>query len=309
MTWLKREDADRDMRDVNIWSEEFGAETDEPILLIMGSMSQGILWPDEFVDRLATGGRRVIRYDHRDTGMSDTVDFAADPYTWNDIKNDVYRVLDAHGLDSAHLVGHSAGGLLAQFVAVEQPRRVRSLTVIGSSPLGGGEGQVLMRALMGQPQPEGSLPEPAPEFVAFYRALMTAPPPPDERAALDGMIAEQRLLHGSGLPFDEAAARLLQQRIHDRARDLSAVANHRLAAAADPDFEPMGVLHRVQAPTLVVEGSHEPVKRGHGAVIAEQIPQARLMIVAGMGHTLPPEAHEELAAAILAHTRGDTPGE
>ncbi|MEU3141835.1 alpha/beta fold hydrolase [Nocardiopsis alba] len=69
------------MRNVNIWSEEFGAQTDTPILLIMGSMSQGILWPDEFVGRLAAGGRRVIRYDHRDTGRSDTVDFATDPYT------------------------------------------------------------------------------------------------------------------------------------------------------------------------------------------------------------------------------------
>ncbi|MER5646260.1 alpha/beta fold hydrolase [Streptosporangium sp. NPDC002524] len=292
------------MSDVKIWSEEFGAATDAPILLIMGSMSQGVLWPDEFVGRLVTGGRRVVRYDHRDTGRSGTVDFAAEPYTWDDVKDDVYRVLDAHGLESAHLVGHSAGGLLGQLVAVERPERVRSLTVIGSSPLGGGEGRVLMRALMGEPQPEGSLPGPSPEFVAFYRALMAAPPPRDRRARIDGMIAEQRLLHGTGLPFDEDAARRLQERIHDRARDLSAAANHRLAAAARPDFEPVGALHRVKAPTLVVEGGHEPVKPGHGALIAEEIPGARLMIVAGMGHTLPPQTHEELAAAVHAHTAG-----
>jgi pimeloyl-ACP methyl ester carboxylesterase len=286
----------------NIWSEEFGAETDAPILLIMGSMSQGILWPDEFVGRLTAGDRRVIRYDHRDTGMSGTIDFAAEPYTWNDIKDDVYRVMDAHGLESAHLVGHSAGGLLAQFIAVERPDRVRSLTVIASSPLGGGEGEVLVRALMGQPQQEGSLPEPSPEFVAFYRALMGGPRPSGRRAMVDGMIAEQRVLHGTGLPFDEDAARRLQERIYDRARDLSSVANHRLAAMAKPDFEPVGVLHQVKAPTLVIEGSHEPVKPGHGAIIAEQIRGARLMIMEGMGHTLPPETHEELAAAILAHT-------
>ncbi|MBE1533114.1 alpha/beta hydrolase [Actinomadura algeriensis] len=290
------------MRNVNIWSEEFGAETDAPILLIMGSMSQGVLWPDEFVGRLAAGGRRVVRYDHRDTGMSDTVDFAAEPYTWNDIKNDVYRVMDAHGLDDAHLVGHSAGGLLAQLIAVERPERVRTLTVIASSPLGGGEGDVLVRALTGRPQPEGGLPEPTPEFVDHFRALMTAPPPPDRRARIDAMIAEQRVLHGTGLPFDEDAARRLQEHVHERARDLAAATNHRLAAAADPDFEPPDVLHRVKAPTLVIEGTHEPVKPGHGAVIAERIPNARLTIVPGMGHTLPPETHEELTAAILAHT-------
>jgi pimeloyl-ACP methyl ester carboxylesterase len=290
------------MRDTTIWSEEFGAETDAPILLIMGSMSQGILWPDELVGLLTAGGRRVIRYDHRDTGMSGTVDFATDPYTWDDIKNDVYRVLAAHGLDSAHLVGHSAGGLLGQLIAVEAPERVRSLTVIASSPLGGGEGQVLLRALTGQPQPENSLPEPKPEFVEFFRALMTAPPTRDRRALIDGMIAEQRVLHGTGLPFDEDAARRLQERVYSRARDLSAAANHRLAAGAGPDVEPVDALHQVSASTLVIEGSHEPVKPGHGAIIAERIPGARLMTVAGMGHTLPPEAHQELADAILTHT-------
>ncbi|MEV4567530.1 alpha/beta fold hydrolase [Nonomuraea sp. NPDC049419] len=292
------------MQNVNIWSEEFGAATDEPILLIMGSMSQGVLWPDEFVGLLTAGGRRVVRYDHRDTGRSDTVDFEQAPYTWDDIKNDVYRVMDAHGLDSAHLVCHSAGGLLGQYIAVEAPERVRSLTVIGSSPLGGGEGAVIMRALMGEPQPEGSLPEPTPEFVAFFRTLLTTPPPTDRRTQIDLMIAEQRVLHGTALPFDEDAARRLQERVYDRARDLTATANHRLAAAAEPDFEPVGVLHQVKAPTLVIEGSHEPAKPGHGALIAEQIPDARLMIVQGMGHTLPPEVHDELAAAILTHTAG-----
>ncbi|WP_043631193.1 alpha/beta fold hydrolase [Nonomuraea candida] len=293
------------MQTVNIWSEEFGAPTDEPILLIMGSMSQGILWPEEFVGRLAAGGRRVIRYDHRDTGRSGTVDFAKEPYTWDDIKDDVLRVMDAHGLDSAHLVCHSAGGLLGQLIAVERPERVRTLTVIGSSPLGGGEGAVIMRALMGQPQPEGSLPEPTPEFVDFFRAMITNPPPADRRERIEAMIAEQRVLHGTALPFDEDAARRLQERVYDRARDLDAVVNHRLAAAASPDFEPVGVLHRVKAPTLVIEGTHEPAKPGHGALIAERIPGARLMMVEGLGHTLPPEAHEELARAILTHTSGD----
>ncbi|MEV4573757.1 alpha/beta hydrolase [Nonomuraea jabiensis] len=234
------------MQSADIWSEEFGAATDEPIVLVM----------------------------------------------------------DAHGLDSAHLVCHSAGGLLGQLIAVECPERVRTLTVIGSSPLGGGEGLVIMRALMGQPQPEGSLPGPAPEFVAHYQGLMAGAPPVERRERIEVMIAEQRVLHGTALPFDEDAARRLQERVHDRARDLDAVVNHRLAAVARPDFEPVGVLDRVKAPTLVIEGSHEPAKPGHGAIIAGAIPGAGLMMVEGMGHTLPPEVHEELARAILAHTSG-----
>ncbi|MET7460876.1 alpha/beta fold hydrolase [Nonomuraea sp. NPDC005501] len=291
-----------DIDGVQLHTEEFGDPAHTPILLIMGSMTQGVLWPDAFVGRLAAGGRRVIRYDHRDTGRSSTFDFAEHPYTWEDVTDDVLRVMDAYGLDSAHLVGHSAGGLLGQLIAVRHPERVRTLTVIGSSPLGGHEGEVLMRALMGEPQPEGSLPPPRPGFVDHYRKVIASPPPEGRRERIDGMIEEARVLHGAALPFDEDAERRLQERVHERARDLAAAANHRLAFAAKPDFEPEGVLHQVKAPTLVVEGTHEPVKPGHGAIIAERIPGARLLMVEGMGHTLPPETHEELAGAILAHT-------
>lgn len=158
---------------------------------------------------------------------------------------------------------------------MEHPERVRTLTVIGSSPLGGGEGMVIMRALMGEQQPEGSLPEPAPEFTEFFRGVITAAPAANRREQIERMIAEERLLHGGALPFDEDASRKLQERIYDRARDLGALVNHRLAAAADPGFEPVGVLAQVKAPTLVIEGTHEPAKPGHGALIAAEIPGAQ----------------------------------
>jgi pimeloyl-ACP methyl ester carboxylesterase len=287
---------------VELWTEEFGDATHPPILLVMGSMAQGILWPDEFIGRLAAAGRRVIRYDHRDTGKSATFDFEQQPYTWLDIRDDVLRVMDAYGLDSAHLVCHSAGGLLGQLIAVEQPERVRTLTVIGSSPLGGREGEVLLRALTGQPQPEGSLPPPRPEFVEYFTKMITAPPPSDRREQVERMIEEARVLHGTGLPFDEDAERRLQERVLERARDLAAVVNHRLAHAANPDIEPADALGKVQAPTLVIEGTHEPVKPGHSAIIAERIPGAEPLMIDGMGHMLAPQTYEELATAIVRHT-------
>ncbi|WP_431894564.1 alpha/beta fold hydrolase [Nonomuraea sp. bgisy101] len=286
-----------------IFTEEFGDTAHPPVLLIAGSMSQGpASWPDAFVGRLAAGGRRVIRYDHRDTGRSKTIDFAADPYTWHDIKNDALAVLDAHGIESAHLVGHSAGGVLAQWIAVEHPERVSTLTAIGSSPLGRQEGMTIMRALMGEEQPEGSLPPPTPAFVDFYRKMITSPPPVTRREQIDFQLAEARVLAGGGFPFDEDEERRQAERLHERALDLSASANHRLAAAADMAFEPVGVLHTVKAPTLVIEGTHEPAKPGHGALIAEAIPGAELLMVEGMGHMLAPQVHETLAAAILRHT-------
>ncbi|MEV0650722.1 alpha/beta fold hydrolase [Phytomonospora sp. NPDC050363] len=290
---------------IELWTESFGDPRDPAILLVMGSMSQGVVWPDGLVGRLAAAGRYVIRYDHRDTGRSTAVDFAANPYTWADLRDDIVRVMDAYGLASAHVVGHSAGGLIGQWLAVESPERVETLTVIGSSPLGGREGKVLMAALMGEEQPEGSLPPPTAAFVDFYRAAMAAgAPPATRRERVEAQVAEARLLHGPELPFDEEAERALQERILDRARDPDSVVNHRMAGMADLDFEPVGVLDRVKAPTLVVEGTREPVKPGHGAVIAEQIPGAQLLMVEGMGHTLPEEVHAELARAITAHTAG-----
>jgi pimeloyl-ACP methyl ester carboxylesterase len=290
---------------IELWTEEFGDPGDPAVLLVMGSMSQGVLWPEKFVGRLVAGGLRVIRYDHRDTGRSGTIDFGEHPYTWRDLKDDVLRVLDAYGLDSAHLVGHSAGGLLTQLVAVEQPERVRTLTVIGSSPLGAHEGEVLVRALTGQPQPEGSLPPPTPEFVAHYQKVIASPPPASRGEQIERMIAEARVLNGTALPFDEDAERRLAERVFERARDLAAVTNHQRAAAADPRFEPEGVLDRIKAPTLVIEGTHEPAKPGHGALIAAAIPGAELLMVQDMGHMLAPQVCDEVADAILAHvTRG-----
>lgn len=291
-----------EMDGVELWTEEFGDPAHPPVLLIAGSMAQAVTWPEEFVGRLVAGERRVIRYDHRDTGRSGTIDFARTPYTWNDLKEDVLRVMDAYGLDDAHLVGHSAGGLLGQFIAVERPERVRTLTVIGSSPLGDREGEVIMRALTGQPQPEGSLPPPLPEFTEFYTKVIAGPPPATRGERIELMIEEARVLNGTALPFDEDAERRLAERVHERARDLSALANHRLAAARDPHFEPQGVLGRITAPTLVVEGTHEPAKPGHGVLIAERIPGAKLLMIQDMGHMLAPRVRDEVADAVLAHT-------
>ncbi|MGX8909164.1 alpha/beta fold hydrolase [Streptomyces netropsis] len=287
--------------DIELWTEQFGDPAHPAVLLIMGSMSQAPLWPDEFVGRLAAAGHRVIRYDHRDVGRSTARDFEAHPYTCAALKDDAVGLLDALGIERAHLVGHSAGGLLAQWIAADLPDRVETLTVISSSPLGGREGQVLMRALMGEPQPEGSLPGPLPAFLELFRRAAVSPPPATRAEVIDFQIEVARMLGGAELPFDEDAQRLLEERLFDRARDPRTAANHQLAWAADQEFEPVGAPARIKAPTLVVEGTAEPVKPGHGRLIAEEIPSARMITVPGMGHMITPPAVEPLAEALVAH--------
>src|SRR4051794_24287283 len=102
---------------LRLWTERFGDPAAPAVLLIMGTASQGIGWPDELVAALVDGGRQVIRYDHRDTGRSDRVDFAAHPYTLADLAGDAAAVLDGHAIGAAHVAGASLGGAIAQWLA------------------------------------------------------------------------------------------------------------------------------------------------------------------------------------------------
>jgi pimeloyl-ACP methyl ester carboxylesterase len=129
-----------DSDELRLWSERFGAPEDPAVLLIMGTSAQGIGWPDELVGTLVTGGRQVIRFDHRDTGRSSCVDFATHPYTPADMAADALAVLDGHGIAAAHVVGASLGGTIAQWLAAHRPERVLTLTIIMSSPMGANAG-------------------------------------------------------------------------------------------------------------------------------------------------------------------------
>src|SRR4051812_49970044 len=104
--------------------------------MVMGAAAQGVSCPDALVGRLVDRGVQVIRFDHRDTGRSSVVDFDAHPYALADLAGDCLAVLDGYGLPAAHLAGGSMGGMIAQWVAVHEPVRVRSLTLIATSPLG-----------------------------------------------------------------------------------------------------------------------------------------------------------------------------
>jgi pimeloyl-ACP methyl ester carboxylesterase len=114
--------------DLELWTESFGDASRPTVLLIMGVMNQGILWPDEFCAEIADSGYHVIRYDHRDTGQSSSVDFEEHPYTLDDLASDALKVLDGYGVEKAHVVGLSMGGFLAQLLALDHPDRILSLT-------------------------------------------------------------------------------------------------------------------------------------------------------------------------------------
>jgi pimeloyl-ACP methyl ester carboxylesterase len=225
----------------------------------------------------------VIRYDHRDTGRSVTYEPGRPGYTGADLVADAAGVLDAHELAAAHVVGVSAGGAFAQLLALDVPDRVRSLTLISTSPA-----VALQR----------ELPPPTGEFGRF--ASTATVDWSDAESVMEYLVGYARLLAGGERPFDEAAVRNLARRDAERARDLAALQNHDLLADDGRRHEP---LSSITAPTLVLHGTADPLfPIGHGEALAREIPGARLLALQRAGHGIDRQDWEAVAAAILEHT-------
>jgi pimeloyl-ACP methyl ester carboxylesterase len=268
---------------VELCTEAFGDPRDAPILLIMGLGASMLWWDAAFCRMLGDGGRFVIRYDHRDTGRSMTYDPGHPEYTGADLVDDAARVLDAYGLAAAHMVGASAGGALAQRLALELPERVRSLVLISTSaavPVG------------------RALPPPTEEFGRFMSTARVDWS--DRDSIVDYVVEYSRMLAGGARAFDEAAARDLIRREVERARNPASRRNHDLIPDDGRASRPLSA---IVAPTLVIHGTADPMlPLGHGEALAEEIPAARLLRLRGAGHGVERADWEAVVGAIVAHT-------
>ncbi len=276
---------------VELCVEDFGDPGDAAILLIMGAAASMLSWQDEFCERLAAGRRFVIRYDHRDTGRSVSYERGAPPYTLRDLAEDAVGVLDAFGLSSAHLVGMSMGGAIAQIVTIEHPDRVASLALVGTSP-----------SAPGPDDPD------LPAMSAEARAQFTEVPEPDwndRSAAIDYIVAVERACAGRSRPFDEAAMRELAGRIVDRTVDVAASMSNHMAMGNSERWRER--LSEIGAPTLVIHGTEDPViPYGNGIALGGEIAGARLLTLEQTGHELPPAVWDVVVPALLQHTSGAT---
>ena len=273
---------------VQLWVEERGALDGPAVLLVMGAASSGLLWPEPLVDRLAQD-HRVIRYDHRDTGRS-TAAFASAPYALRDLATDAVAVLHALGVQRAHAVGMSMGGLLVQLLLLDHPDRLRSATLFCTGALPGVPG-------------EGAPPAPSAELLAWWATMGE---PRDDAAELAWRVEHWRLLHGTGAPFDPVEWRDTEQRVRTHSGGFRPATAH---ASADPGGLDRGAdLARVAVPTLVVEAPADPaypppnaqhlagaVGTGPGGV------PATLVTVPGMGHALAAAVLETFGDAVTGH--------
>jgi len=281
---------------IELCYDTFGAADAPPILLIMGLASQMIAWHDEFCAALAARGYRVIRFDNRDIGLSTSLDSAGvpnigaamaaalqgkpvdAPYRLSDMGADAFGLLDALGIESAHVVGASMGGAIAQTMAIERPERLRTLTSI--------------MATTGAP----GLPPPTPEAMAV---LLKAP-----ATTLEDYVVSYaqtwKVLRAGSFPEDEALDRERAERLHARGLNPPGVARQLAAILASGSRK--AALGAVRVPTLVIHGDADPlVPLACGVDTAGSIPGARLVVVEGMGHALPISCWGRIVDAIAAH--------
>ena len=275
-------------RGVELCTQTFGDAADPTILLVHGIGAAMDFWDEELCRRLAAGPHQVVRYDHRDTGQSTTYPPGAPGYTGRDLADDILTILDGLGVDSAHLVGQSMGGALAQEVALDHPERVRSLTLVSTTAVG---------AL-----PEGlDLPPPTDELAATFSSPAPEPDWSDRDAVVEYLVDSFRPYAGSG-PFDEDGLRVAAQRVVDRSHNVASAGNHALADPG-PSPEPAPAQSDLAVPTLVIHGTEDPLfPLPHGQALARLIPGAELLVVDGMGHELPRWTWDTTVPAILAHT-------
>jgi pimeloyl-ACP methyl ester carboxylesterase len=271
---------------VELASEAFGNPNDPAILLIMGAMASMLWWPKEFCQRLADNGRYVIRYDNRDTGLSTNYPVGKPEYTFDDMADDAIRVLDGYGISSAHIVGMSMGGMIAQLVALKYPERSRTLTLISTSPVG-----VDTAHLPGMTTAYT-------EHSASYADLDWS----DRMQVVEFMFADVRAISSTRHPFDEQHARDFIETDYDRAQRFESATNHFVLSSGD---QWKGKLPRLQAPLLVIHGTSDPIfPVEHGREFIKIIPASQLVEIDGGGHELHPEDWNTMLQALIGHTTG-----
>ncbi len=263
---------------IDICYEETGAPDDPPILLVNGFTSQLISWTVGFVDQLAARGFRVICFDNRDVGLTTKSEGrppagGPPPYTVADMAADGVGLLGALGIDRAHIVGASMGGMIAQRMAIDHPTRVRSLTSIMSTT---GDSAV------GGPQAEA------------MQAMLTAPPT-DRDAYIEHNATLWKILAGSH--YDENRFRDRFARSYDRCFNPTGAAFQIAAIMSDGDRT--ADLATVTCPTLVLHGAADPlVGLSGGEATAAAVPGAELVVFDDMGHDLPPALLPQIVDAI-----------
>lgn len=277
-------------RDVELCYQTFGDPDDEPLLLVMGLGGPMIWWDPEMCRMLARRGFFVVRYDNRDTGRSSRIEGRVRrgtlvramagarvraPYSMSDLAGDAFGLLDHLGIDAAHVAGVSMGGMIAQTMAIEQPRRLRSLTSIMSTT---------GKRTVGWQHPS-------------LLSTLIASRAPGREAYVRASALTWKLIGSPGYPQTDEAVEKRAGDTFDRGVSASGVMRQMLAVIKQPNRSVR--LRSVRVPALVVHGlADKMVHVSGGRATAAAIPGAELLLIDGMGHDLPAPLFETFVEGI-----------
>ena len=262
---------------IELCYQEMGDPDGEPLVLIMGLATQMIAWHEDFCGMLAERGFRVVRFDNRDIGRSTKIRSAGVPnpldllvgrgqpeYRLRDMATDTVGLMDHLGIEAAHVVGASMGGMIAQCTAIGHPERVRSLCSIMSTT--------------------GSRRVGHPSYKTF--GLLIGKPPRQREAAIERVVKTFKTIGSPGYPFEEERIREIAGRSFDRGHSQAGIARqlHAITASGDRTQH----LRQLDLPTVVIHGKNDVlVNPSGGRATARAIPNARLKMIDGMGHDMP----------------------
>ena len=262
---------------VKICYETFGSSTDPTLLLIHGLGSQLLLWEEGFCNKLAEEGLHVIRYDQRDSGLSSEMQ---KEYKLLDMASDAAELLEHLAVEKAHIVGMSLGGMVAQIFAAEFPEKITSLTSMASNTGKRGFG--------------------IPKRKALDALLAPAPIDPQERALKD--LSDRRIWASTEWHDDEYCLKIFET--YAERTNKSNEAKDRQMRAMNLSGNREETLMKIKAPTLVLHGSADTlVDPSGGQRTAEVIPAAKLVMVEGWGHDLPPGSWPKITNEIIKHVK------
>ncbi|RDH76997.1 alpha/beta hydrolase [Mycolicibacterium moriokaense] len=281
--------------DLDIYYEDMGDENHPPVLLIMGLGAQLLLWRTGFCEKLVNQGLRVIRYDNRDVGLSSKVQgrhtgapllprmvrsFLGRPspavYTLEDLADDAAALLDHLGIERAHIVGASMGGMISQIFASRFPQRTRTLGVIFSS-----NNQALL---------------PPPGYRQL-RALLQRPADSTREAIVANAVQVAKIIGSPGYPRPDDKLRADAIESYERAYYPAGIARHFAAVLGSGSLRHYD--RKITAPTVVIHGTADKLMRPSGGrAIARAIAGARLVLIDGMAHDLPEQLYDEVVGEL-----------
>lgn len=279
---------------LKIFTEAIGDAKNPAIVLLMGAMNQGIFWYDSFCTKLALAGFFVIRYDHRDTGLSSAVNYLIHPYNLNNLTDDVIEILDGYSIPKAHIVGISMGGFIGQLLAINHKERAQTLTLISTTA----DHRPYMDAVSGDFNNKYELPYPGKKFIEFVEKNKSSLPLNDKDFR-NSQIEGWKIMFGDN--FNQSDSEELVKLIdlsNTRNKNKLAPFNHSMAVSkSEPRLE---LVEKISVPTLIIHGDKDICfPKEHSVFLNQHISNSKLEEIKGMGHMFSQSESEIIAEKII----------